>query len=240
MSLRLFNVILPSPRSQQGIDVPRRTKADVQHRLDYANITRDGAVIVSSNYDELVIPKRTNANQDMQLTLCHARPAARFTSMCESSISGLSNARKIEGPRYWERSRRHELGENWSELMSKQSVFDKYGGFSKVSRVVLTFYDTLLDSDEIGPFFDDIDMSKMVDHQTKFIASVLGGPASYTDKQLHNLHVHLDITDAHFDELKVVLADALRNHGFETGDIDAVSQEFEKRRALIVRASDVD
>ncbi len=59
--------------------------------------------------------------------------------------------------------------------MSEQSLFDKYGGFSKVSKIVLAFYDTLLDSDEIGPFFDDIDMTKMVDHQTKFVASLLGG-----------------------------------------------------------------
>ena len=43
------------------------------------------------------------------------------------------------------------------------SLFQKYGGFAKVSRVVLTFYDKVLDSDQIGPFFDDIDMSRMVD-----------------------------------------------------------------------------
>ena len=124
--------------------------------------------------------------------------------------------------------------------MSGQTLFEKYGGFSKVSKIVLAFYDTLLDSDEIGPFFDDIDMSKMVDHQTKFIASLLGGPASYTDKQLQQLHRHLDIHEHHFDELKVVLQDTLADHGVETGDIDAVLQEFENRRKIIVRQADVN
>lgn len=124
--------------------------------------------------------------------------------------------------------------------MTEQSLFEKYGGFSKISRVVLSFYDTLLDSDEIGPFFDDIDMSKMVDHQTKFIASLLGGPAAYTDRQLHQLHRHLDINDGHFDELKVVLSDTLSKHGVEPKDVEAVLAEFEKRRALIVRQADVD
>lgn len=118
--------------------------------------------------------------------------------------------------------------------MSDQTLFEKYGGFSKVSRVVLAFYDTMLDSDEIGPFFDDVDMSRMVDHQTKFIASLLGGPAAYTDNQLRQLHSHLDINDSHFDELKIVLAGTLDQHGFETGDIEAVLQEFENRRNLIV------
>ena len=102
--------------------------------------------------------------------------------------------------------------------MTSQTLFEKYGGFSQVSRVVLAFYDRLLDSDDIGPFFDDIDMAKMVDHQTKFIASLLGGPASYTDKQLHQLHRHLDIHDHHFDELKVVLQSTLADHGVESGD----------------------
>ena len=118
--------------------------------------------------------------------------------------------------------------------MYEQSLFEKYGGFSRISRVVLSFYDTLLDSDDIGPFFDDIDMSRMVDHQTKFIASLLGGPASYTDNQLRQLHSHLPIEDDHFDELKTVLAATLKDHEFADADITAVLQEFENRRSLIV------
>ena len=118
--------------------------------------------------------------------------------------------------------------------MDEQSLFEKYGGFSRISRVVLSFYHTLLDSDDIGPFFDDIDMSRMVDHQTKFIASLLGGPASYTDNQLRQLHSHLPIKDSHFDELKAVLGATLEDHQFADADIAAVLQEFENRRSLIV------
>ncbi len=118
--------------------------------------------------------------------------------------------------------------------MSGQTLFEKYGGFSSVSKIVLDFYDTLLDSDDIGPFFDDIDMSRMVDHQTKFVASLLGGPASYADGQLKQLHSHLDIENSHFDELKVVLKGTLEDHGVEAVDVDAVLKEFENRRELIV------
>ncbi|MEM7302769.1 MAG: group 1 truncated hemoglobin [Pseudomonadota bacterium] len=118
--------------------------------------------------------------------------------------------------------------------MSGQTLFDKYGGFSNVSKIVLAFYDTLLDSDDIGPFFDEVDMGRMVDHQTKFIASLLGGPASYTDRQLKQLHSHLDINNSHFDELKVVLKGTLEDHGVEPNDVTAVLQEFENRRGLVV------
>ena len=103
--------------------------------------------------------------------------------------------------------------------MSDQSLFDKYGGFSNISKVVMTFYDAVLDSDEIGPFFDDVDMSRMVDHQTKFIASLLGGPAAYTDGQLRNMHARLEITHEHFDELLVILRAALVKHGVDTAEL---------------------
>lgn len=124
--------------------------------------------------------------------------------------------------------------------MSKQTLFDKYGGFSSISKVVMAFYNKVLDSDDIGPFFDDVDMSKMVDHQTKFVASLLGGPASYTDVQLRNLHAHLDITDAHFDLLEEILAETLTEHGFDDDDIKAVVAEFEARRGHVIGKDNVN
>lgn len=119
--------------------------------------------------------------------------------------------------------------------MAERTLYEKYGGFSKVSKIVLSFYDTLLDNDEIGHFFDDVDMSRIVDHQTKFIASLLGGPAAYTDKQLRQLHSHLDVNDAHFDELENVLRGTLLEHGMAPEDVEIVVAEFGKRRPLIVR-----
>jgi hemoglobin len=114
------------------------------------------------------------------------------------------------------------------------TLFQKYGGFAKVSRVVLTFYDKVLDSEQIGDFFDDIDMSRLVDHQTKFISSLLGGPAAYTDERLKQLHAHIGITDRDFDEMAKLLGEALAENGFEPGDCAAVISEIEARRSYIV------
>lgn len=118
--------------------------------------------------------------------------------------------------------------------MAERTLFEAYGGFSQVSKIVLSFYDTLLDNDDLGPFFDDVDMSRIVDHQTKFIASLLGGPAAYTDNQIRQLHSHLAITGAHFDELETVLRATLLEHGMAEDDVETVVEEFAKRRPLIV------
>ena len=114
------------------------------------------------------------------------------------------------------------------------SLFEKYGGFARISKVVLAPYDRLLDDDEIGPFFDGVDMTRIVDHQTKFIASLLGGPVTYTDEQIARMHKHLAISGAHFDRLKEILDETLRDHGVESEDVACVVAAFELRRSLVV------
>ena len=116
------------------------------------------------------------------------------------------------------------------------NLYEKYGGFSKINKIVMSFYDTLLDSEDIGPYFDDVDMSRLIDHQTKFIAMLLGGPATFTDEQLGRAHASLGVTSNHFDELKVILYATLVDFGIEKSDADAVMDAVEARRTVIVKA----
>ena len=122
----------------------------------------------------------------------------------------------------------------------ERTLFDKYGGFSTVSRIVLRLYEQLLDDDDLGPFFDDVDMPKLVDHQTKFISSLLGGPASFTDKHLQMAHRHMTIEHAHMDRLKEILTDTLTEFDVEEADVALVIDAFEARRTLLVEGPDVD
>jgi len=113
-------------------------------------------------------------------------------------------------------------------------MFDKYGGFSVVSKIVLDLYERLLDDDDLGPFFDDVEFAKIVDHQTKFVSSVMGGPASYSDQQIQKLHSHLPITAEHFAKLAVMLAQVLNDHGVEEADAQEIIAGFASRRDLVV------
>ena len=115
------------------------------------------------------------------------------------------------------------------------TTFEKYGGFSAVSRVVMTFYENVLDSDVVGHHFEDIDMPRLMDHQTKFISSLMGGPASISDERLRVVHQNIQITDAEFDEVMRLLADALTHHGVEDRDVAEIGRLVEGKRSLIVR-----
>ena len=116
----------------------------------------------------------------------------------------------------------------------KQTLFEKVGGFGSVSKIIMDFYDRILDSEKAGDFFDNIDMAALVDHQTKFVSSLMGGPASYTDEQLRKIHTNLGIDNESFDEMIDVLRKTLTDHGLDSGDIGDICRQMEVRRHLVV------
>lgn len=116
------------------------------------------------------------------------------------------------------------------------SLFEKYGGFSAISKIVMDFYGRVLDSDEVGPFFDNVEMGRQIDHQTKFIAQVLGGPATYTNDMLQRVHAAHDIDRTAFDEVARLLSQTLRDHGMSDEDLSFVMTEIEARSRFIINA----
>ena len=116
------------------------------------------------------------------------------------------------------------------------TLFEKYGGFAAISKMVMDFYGRVLDSDEVGPFFDNIEMGRQIDHQTKFIAQVLGGPATYTNDMLQRVHAAHDIDRAAFDEVARLLSETLNDHGVSEEDLAFVMTEIEARSRFIVNA----
>lgn len=115
-----------------------------------------------------------------------------------------------------------------------RSIFEKYGGFSNVSRIVMSFYNKMLDSPLTNPYFAHTDMKRLIDHQTKFIASLMGGPASYTNEHLERVHAHLGITEPAFSESMSLLRETLEDFDFQEEDIQDVVDEMQSRKNYIV------
>lgn len=115
-----------------------------------------------------------------------------------------------------------------------QTIYDKYGGFKTISRVVMSFYEMALDSDEIGVYFEEIDMPRLIDHQTKFVSSLVGGPASFSDERIEAVHRHLNISHDHFDEMAELFGQALADHGMSDEDVKVALRAIESKRLIIV------
>ena len=68
--------------------------------------------------------------------------------------------------------------------MPSMSLFEKYGGFGSLYPIVGAFYDAVLESEIVSYMFDSVDMAELIEHQTKFIAVVMGGPGKYDNESL--------------------------------------------------------
>lgn len=115
-----------------------------------------------------------------------------------------------------------------------QTIFERYGGFAKLSQVVSAFYDKILESPVTSPYFAGTDMRRLVDHQTKFVASVTGGPASYTNEMLERIHVPLNVSEAAFAEMAALLQETLEDFGLADGDVQHVCREVVSRKHFVV------
>ena len=116
----------------------------------------------------------------------------------------------------------------------RTSMFERYGGFSKVRGIVSDFYDKILDSPSLAKYFAGSDMRRLIDHQTKFVASLMGGPASYTNQQLARVHADLQIDAESYGEVVDLLTESLEDHGVEAADIALIREDVMSRRAHIV------
>lgn len=116
----------------------------------------------------------------------------------------------------------------------RQTIFERCGGFAAVSKVVMRFYDKILDSPATSPYFVNVDMKRLIDHQTKFFAALMGGPASYTNEHLERVHAHHGITESAFMEAMLLMRDTLEEFDFTDEDIQQVQDEMMSRKNYIV------
>jgi len=116
----------------------------------------------------------------------------------------------------------------------RQTIFERCGGFAAVSQVVIGFYDKVLDSPVTSQYFSGVDMKRLIDHQTKFFAALMGGPVSYTNDHLEKVHARLGITETAFMEALVLMKDTLEEFNFRDEDIQLVQDEMLSRKNYIV------
>jgi hemoglobin len=122
-----------------------------------------------------------------------------------------------------------------TETPPQISMFERYGGVKFVMRFTLQFYDRVLASVRLAPFFAKTNMQELVEHQAKFISAVMGGPTSYSNAALRDMHAKLAIDDQAFDEMILLFRTTLEESKLADVDVEAVIADLNARRAYIVR-----
>lgn len=119
-----------------------------------------------------------------------------------------------------------------------QTIFERYGGFASVRKVVSAFYDKILDSERLAPYFENTNMRILIDHQTQFISTVMGGPGTMSDDILRRIHAPLNITRTHFVEMAGLLVETPEDFDYQGEDVRYVEKEILRREPLILSRFD--
>jgi hemoglobin len=115
------------------------------------------------------------------------------------------------------------------------TIYERNGGFPVVRRVIADFYELVLDSEQIGHHFENVDMPRLMDHQTRFVSFLMGGPTTgYSDEHLARVHARRGISHDDFEEMVALLTECLEDHGFGSEDVATVEHELRRREGVIV------
>jgi len=104
------------------------------------------------------------------------------------------------------------------------TLYDKYGGFATVNKLVQSFYRKVSESENLAPYFEGVDIQKLMDHQTKFFSGILGGPVEYTGRELKGVHAKMGITEDAFSEVSELLEETLEDMDVEDVDIETIME----------------
>jgi len=116
----------------------------------------------------------------------------------------------------------------------QETIWNRYGGYSFVAQTVRDFYDRLLVSKALAPYFDGVNMEGLIEHQIQTVGAVMGGPYDLNVEALRRAHRHLRVQQTHFDELAVILDQTLDSHGLSANDKAVLLEAVESVRSVIV------
>ena len=116
----------------------------------------------------------------------------------------------------------------------QRTLFDRLGGFARVRLLVSDFYERVLDSERLAVYFAGSDMRRLIDHQTKMVAAMMGGPAGYTDEHLERAHAQLSIRPEDYDEIVALLQESLEDAGIDDRDTERVLAHVRSVRDRII------
>jgi truncated hemoglobin YjbI len=92
--------------------------------------------------------------------------------------------------------------------LSKQAYFETIGGRQSLIAINKVFYDKIYRHPWLRQYFEKIPQAHIEIQQVDFMQKVLGGKNIYVGKAPPIAHIHINITEALFEERKKLLCEA--------------------------------
>lgn len=83
-----------------------------------------------------------------------------------------------------------------------ESLYQQLGGKAAIDAAVESFYVKFLADKRVNHFFEDISMNRQRKKQKEFLSAALGGPISWTGKNLRKAHENVSgLNETHFNAI---------------------------------------
>jgi hemoglobin len=94
---------------------------------------------------------------------------------------------------------------------AEPTIFETIGGEPSIDAAVDIFYEKILADERINGFFAKTEMTKLKEHQRRFLTVAFGGPNRYTGRTMRAAHKDMGLTDDHFNAVAENLTATLRD-----------------------------
>lgn len=121
------------------------------------------------------------------------------------------------------------------------SLYEQLGGEPTIELLVSKFYHRVLADPMLAPIFGGIDNNRLEQHQRRFLAMALGGPAAYQGRDLASAHAGIarkhGLSDQHFDAVLGHLEATLKALNADDTAIQQVMAIAESTRSMVLGRS---
>jgi hemoglobin len=116
-------------------------------------------------------------------------------------------------------------------------LFDDIGGTPLIRTAVDVFYRRVRADEMVAAYFTGIDAQRLAAHQRAFLTAALGGPDTYSGRDLASAHAGLAIDDAAYDCIVEHLLSTLRDLQVAAEALDVLVERLAELRPLVVTKS---
>lgn len=115
-------------------------------------------------------------------------------------------------------------------------IYDEIGGAPTMKAAVAVFYDRVIADPLVAPYFEGVDMQRLMSHQRAFLTAAFDGPDFFAGRGMGEAHARIGVTVEAFDATVEHLTLALLDIGVPAPVVDTIRGRLEAHRSAIVSA----
>jgi hemoglobin len=119
-------------------------------------------------------------------------------------------------------------------LASRGSLYERLGGEAAIKEIVWLFYQRVVADPQLVGYFSGVDMMRQRRHMATFLSGALGGPRTYTGRDLETAHAGLGVRSADFGQVVFHLVETLHDIGVSQTLIADIGTALAPLQPLIV------